>query len=133
MTVQLENVLPREIESRSFEIIGEELAAAGKVLDPEKELIIKRCIHTSADFEYADSLKFSEDVVNKATDILYAYNTDEITSKQIGEAVLDVLACVNEVAYVRFASVFREFKTLDDFEEILKEQKAKGKRNCEEK
>lgn len=66
MTVQLENVLPREIESRSFEIIGEELAAAGKVLDPEKELIIKRCIHTSADFEYADSLKFSEDVVNKA-------------------------------------------------------------------
>ena len=74
-----------------------------------------------------------EDVVNKATDILYAYNTDEITSKQIGEAVLDVLACVNEVAYVRFASVFREFKTLDDFEEILKEQKAKGKRNCEEK
>ena len=74
-----------------------------------------------------------EDVVNKATDILYAYNTDEITSKLIGEAVLDVLACVNEVAYVRFASVFREFKTLDDFEEILKEQKAKGKRNCEEK
>lgn len=66
MTVQLENVLPREIESRSFEIIGEELAVAGKVLDPEKELIIKRCIHTSADFEYADSLKFSEDVVNKA-------------------------------------------------------------------
>ncbi|MBQ4045504.1 MAG: precorrin-8X methylmutase [Lachnospiraceae bacterium] len=66
MTVQLENVLPREIESRSFEIIGEELAAAGKVLDPEKELIIKRCIHTSADFEYADSLKFSEDVVSKA-------------------------------------------------------------------
>ena len=73
-----------------------------------------------------------EDVVNKATDILYAYNTDEITSKQIGEAVLDVLACVNEVAYVRFASVFREFKTLDDFEEILKEQKAKSVKNCKE-
>lgn len=71
-----------------------------------------------------------EDVVNRASDILYSYGTDEITSKQIGEAVLDVLAEVNEVAYVRFASVFREFKTLDDFENILKEQKAKGKRNC---
>ncbi|MDO4746983.1 MAG: ATP cone domain-containing protein [Candidatus Saccharibacteria bacterium] len=68
-----------------------------------------------------------EDVVNRASEILYAYNTDEVTSKQIGEAVLDVLAAVNEVAYVRFASVFREFKTLEDFENILKEQKAKRK------
>ena len=66
-----------------------------------------------------------EEVVNKASDILYSYNTDEITSKQIGEAVLDVLAKVNEVAYVRFASIFREFKTLEDFENILKEQKKK--------
>ena len=66
-----------------------------------------------------------EDVVNRASDILYSFGTDEITSKQIGEAVLDVLADVNEVAYVRFASVFREFKTLEDFEKILKEQKAK--------
>ncbi|MCR5700065.1 MAG: transcriptional repressor NrdR [Candidatus Saccharibacteria bacterium] len=66
-----------------------------------------------------------EDVVNKASEILYGYNTDQITSKQIGEAVLDVLAEVNEVAYVRFASVFREFKTLEDFENILKEQKRK--------
>ena len=66
-----------------------------------------------------------EDVVTKASDILYSYGTDEITSRQIGEAVLDVLAEVNEVAYVRFASVFREFKTLEDFEKILKEQKKK--------
>ena len=66
-----------------------------------------------------------EDVVNRATDILYSYGTDQITSKQIGDAVLDVLADVNEVAYVRFASVFREFKTLEDFEKILKEQKGK--------
>ena len=66
-----------------------------------------------------------EAVANKASDILYSYNTDQVTSKQIGEAVLDVLASVNEVAYVRFASVFREFKTLEDFENILKEQKVK--------
>lgn len=66
-----------------------------------------------------------EDVVNRASDILYSYGTDQITSKQIGEAVLDVLAEVNEVAYVRFASVFREFKTLEDFEDILREQRDK--------
>ena len=67
-----------------------------------------------------------EDVVNRAIDMLYANNTDTVTSKQVGEAVLDVLGQVNEVAYVRFASVFREFKTLEDFEQILKEQKKKG-------
>ncbi len=66
-----------------------------------------------------------EDVVTRATDILFSYNTDQVSSKQVGEAVLDVLAEVNEVAYVRFASVFREFKTLEDFENILKEQKGK--------
>ena len=71
-----------------------------------------------------------EEAVNRASDILYSYGTDQITSKQIGEAVLDVLAEVNEVAYVRFASVFREFKTLEDFEKILKEQKGR-KASCE--
>lgn len=64
-----------------------------------------------------------EDVVNKVTDILYGLGTDQITSKQIGEAVLEVLAELNQVAYVRYASVFLEFKTLDDFEEILKKRK----------
>lgn len=68
-----------------------------------------------------------KDVVSRASDILYSYGTPEITSRQIGEAVLDVLGEVNEVAYVRFASVFREFKTLEDFERILKEQKKRKK------
>ena len=67
MTVQLENVLPRDIEKRSFEIIGQEL---GRKLDPEQEMIIKRCIHTSADFDYAENLKFSENAVKKAMDAI---------------------------------------------------------------
>ena len=63
MKVQLENVKPMDIERRSFEIITEELGYAL----PEKEApIIKRCIHTSADFDYAENLCFSEDVVEKA-------------------------------------------------------------------
>ena len=68
MKIELENVKPRDIERRSFEIITEELG--DKKLDPEKELIIKRCIHTSADFEYADSLCFSEGAVEKAMEAL---------------------------------------------------------------
>ncbi len=61
--IRLEEVLPAEIEKRSFEIIGEELAAAGKKLDPENELVIKRAIHTTADFDYADNLVFSPGAV----------------------------------------------------------------------
>ena len=66
-----------------------------------------------------------EQVVNSVTDRLYELGTDEVTSKQVGEAILDVLAEVNEVAYVRFASVFREFKSLDEFEKIIREQRKK--------
>ena len=60
MAIELENVLPSEIEKRSFEIITEELTQNGIVLDPEKAPVIKRCIHTSADFDYAQNLVFSE-------------------------------------------------------------------------
>lgn len=64
MKVELDNVKPRDIEKRSFEIITKELG--DKKLLPGTELIVKRCIHTSADFDYADNLAFSEDVVEKA-------------------------------------------------------------------
>ena len=56
MKVELENVKPMEIEKRSFEIITEELG--DKQLLPGTELIVKRCIHTSADFDYAKNLVF---------------------------------------------------------------------------
>ena len=62
--VELENVKPMEIEGRSFEIITEELG--DRQLIPGTELIVKRCIHTSADFDYAENLCFSENVVQKA-------------------------------------------------------------------
>lgn len=64
MKPELEKVLPAEIEKRSFEIITEELG--GTVLPPGTENIVKRCIHTSADFEYAKSLTFTENAVEKA-------------------------------------------------------------------
>lgn len=68
MKIELENVLPRDIEKRSFEIITEELGDIK--LDPEKELIIKRVIHTTADFEYVNSLKFSDNAVERAMEAI---------------------------------------------------------------
>jgi precorrin-8X/cobalt-precorrin-8 methylmutase len=64
MKIELENVKPMDIEKRSFEIITEELGDTP--LLPGTELIVKRCIHTSADFDYAKNLCFSENVVEKA-------------------------------------------------------------------
>ena len=66
--MELKEVLPMDIEKRSMEIIGEEL---GEVqLDPDKASIVKRVIHTSADFDYARNLRFSEGVVAQALAVL---------------------------------------------------------------
>ena len=65
--MKIENIAPMDIEKRSMEIISETLG--DKKLDPRYQDIIKRCIHTSADFEYADSLYFTdgvEKIVRKA-------------------------------------------------------------------
>lgn len=82
MKVELENVLPQDIEKRSFEIIESELE---KPLPKETELIVKRCIHTSADFDYAQNLCFSEGVVDKAIEALKA-GTDIVTDTQMARA-----------------------------------------------
>ena len=61
--IQLQQVLPQEIEKRSFEIITEELGHVE--LDPLQAPIIKRAIHTSADFDYLKNLTFSEQAVEQ--------------------------------------------------------------------
>jgi transcriptional repressor NrdR len=67
-----------------------------------------------------------EEMINEIEDALYAIGENEITSKQIGDKVLTELARRNEVAYVRFASVYHEFKTLDDFVKILEQSRHKS-------
>ena len=61
MKVELENVKPMEIEARSFEIITQELGDTPLI--PGTEPVVKRCIHTSADFDYARNLCFSRILV----------------------------------------------------------------------
>ena len=61
--MKIENIKPDQIETRSFEIITEILG--DRELDPRYEAVIKRCIHTSADFEYADSLYFTDGVIEQ--------------------------------------------------------------------
>ena len=67
MKIELEQVEPAEIENRSMEIIESELPHE---IDPKLAPIIKRAVHTAADFDYVDNLCFSEDVVDKALEAI---------------------------------------------------------------
>lgn len=60
-----------------------------------------------------------EEIVNDVEDAIYNLGESEVFSTQIGGMVLDNLEERNQVAYVRFASVFHDFQTLDDFVQIL--------------
>lgn len=69
-----------------------------------------------------------EKLIDKVEDSVYGRNESEFQSKIIGDSVLDELAKRNEVAYVRFASVYHEFKTLDEFELILASRRKENKK-----
>ena len=79
----LEQVLPADIEKRSFEIITEELG--DHYLTPGTESIVKRCIHTSADFDYADNLVFSDQAVERALTAL-RNGASVVTDTQMAKA-----------------------------------------------
>ncbi len=66
--MKIENIKPGDIEKKSFEIITEILG--DRILDEENADIIKRAIHTSADFDYADNLYFSENITNKLVEAI---------------------------------------------------------------
>ncbi|OYW42849.1 transcriptional regulator NrdR [Candidatus Saccharibacteria bacterium 32-45-3] len=62
-----------------------------------------------------------EDIVSEVENDLYGLGVSELPSRTIGDLVLDQLADRNAVAYVRFASVYREFKTVEEFEDALRQ------------
>lgn len=79
----IENIKPMDIEKRSFAIITELLGE--RKLDPENELVIKRAIHTSADFDYAENLVFSPGAVKAGIAALRA-GCDIVTDTQMARA-----------------------------------------------
>ena len=66
----IEYVLPEEIEKRSFEIIAAELAERGITLPAEQDPVTRRVIHTSADFDYAETMTYSENAVEMAKNLI---------------------------------------------------------------
>lgn len=114
--IKLEQVLPGQIEARSFEIIGQELEAMGKVLDPQLEPVIKRVIHTTADFDYADTMAFSEDSIRKGREAL-AQGAHIITDTKMA------WSGINKTRLETFGG--QAFCFISD-EDVAREAKAKG-------
>ena len=79
----IENIKPMDIEKRSFEMITEILGDTK--LDPENELVIKRVIHTTADFEYVQNLVFSDHAVLKGIEALRS-GCDIVTDTQMAKS-----------------------------------------------
>lgn len=68
-----------------------------------------------------------DDLVSAAEKAIYDTGESEITSHRIGTVVMDLLAGINQVAYVRFASVYRNFTDIESFERELARIKARLK------
>lgn len=68
--MEIKKILPSEIEAESFRIIRSELSGMGKNVQYDVEPTVVRVIHTTADFEYADTLAFSDGVIEKAKDAI---------------------------------------------------------------
>ncbi|MDP3486957.1 MAG: precorrin-8X methylmutase [Bacillota bacterium] len=92
---KIKEIAPAEIEKLSFEIISHELG--DHKLNPLQEPIIKRVIHTTADFEYVHTLTFSEGVVERAMAALRAGATivtdTQMAAAGINKAALAKLGC----------------------------------------
>lgn len=73
------------------------------------------------------SMKDIDNIVEKVEKQVYAAGEDEISSRRIGEAVMGELKQLDEVAYVRFASVYRQFTDVSSFMDELNKLVLEGK------
>ena len=111
--MKIENYTPAEIERRSFEIIEEEL---GRELDPVQKPIIKRVIHTTADFSYADTLCFSDGAVEAGLAALRE-GCDIVTDTNMGKSG------INKTRLAKYGGEVHCFMADED---VAKEAKSRG-------
>ena len=104
---------PMDIERRSFEIITELLD--GRTLEPENEMVVKRMIHTTADFEYADNLCFSPGAVERGVAALRS-GCDIVTDTQMARAG------INKTVLSRLGGQVRCFMSDPDVAEEARER-----------
>lgn len=105
-----------EIEKRSFEILSQELEKRRIVLPADQEPITKRVIHTSADFEYVDTLKYSPGAVAKAKELI-RNGADIVTDTNMA------LSGINKKLLAGFGGQVHCFMADETVAELAKERK----------
>ncbi|MBR4443735.1 MAG: precorrin-8X methylmutase [Clostridia bacterium] len=103
-----------DIERRSFEIIAEELG--DRKIDPEYDLLVRRVIHATADFDYYDNLTFSEHAMKKLMEAI-ACGADIVTDTTMAQAG------INKRALAKFGGQVHCF--IGDAD-VAEEAKARG-------
>lgn len=114
-TGRIEALPPREIERRSFEIISEELVKRGIFLPPEEEMITKRVIHTSADFDYGTTMTYSRDAIGIARKLL-SHGADIVTDTNMA------LAGINKKVLAGFGGAAHCFMADEDVAKLSKKR-----------
>lgn len=112
---QIEYVHPGEIEKRSFEIISEELNEKNIILPREQEMVTKRVIHTSADFDYAKTLVYSEGAVEIARNLIQS-GADIVTDTNMA------LAGINKKVLARYGGEAHCFMADEQVAALAKER-----------
>lgn len=110
---KIEYLKPEEIEKKSFEIIESELSERGIVLSYETEMIIKRVIHASADFDYARTLVFSKNAAAILKELIRG-GADIVTDTNMA------LAGINKNALAKFGGKAHCFMADDDVSLLAK-------------
>ena len=111
----IEYVRPQDIEKRSFAIISKELEEKGIVLPKEQELVTKRAIHTSADFDYAKTMTYSAHAVGIAKKLIQN-GADIVTDTNMA------LAGVNKKELAKYGGEAHCFMAEEEVAKIAKER-----------
>lgn len=111
----IEYVRPQDIEKRSFAIISKELEEKGIVLPKEQELVTKRAIHTSADFDYAKTMTYSAHAVGIAKRLIQN-GADIVTDTNMA------LAGVNKKELAKYGGEAHCFMAEEEVAKIAKER-----------
>lgn len=112
---KIEHLSPKEIEKRSFEMITEELMQRGISLPKEQEMITKRVIHTSADFDYANTMIYSENAVPVVKELL-KNGADIVTDTNMA------LSGINKKALAKLGGQAHCFMADEDVAKLAKER-----------
>ena len=106
---------PQEIEGKSFEIIENELIKRGITIPQEEKPVTKRVIHTTADFDYTDTLVYSEHAVEKAKELI-KNGADIVTDTNMA------LAGINKKTLAKYGGKVHCFMADEEVAKIAKER-----------